>query len=232
MPAPSLRSTCNWIWVILGCCQGWVLSTSHTHTSCCYFGAAGPPPLLSPPLLLLKPQVGSWGVCLRILKSWASGEHHQQSAPAGPVRPPPCSGDAHPAAPLGRAGRRTPVSPNSILSCMLVPLNPSVLLVSPAKSNDGSQPQYPAVHAHLCFSQLREHLEHLELSPHGTGAAQPGLGRHHWAHSPVPRAGCHRAGLALSQVDFILQDSCAKVWAALVQGVLEGMDTWHEAGTQ
>lgn len=73
MPAPSLRSTCNWIWVILGCCQGWVLSTSHTHTSCCYFGAAGPPPLFSPPLLLLKPEVGSWGVCLRILKSWAPG---------------------------------------------------------------------------------------------------------------------------------------------------------------
>lgn len=47
MPAPSLRSTCNWIWVILGCCQGWVLSTSHTRTSCCYFRAAGPPPLLS-----------------------------------------------------------------------------------------------------------------------------------------------------------------------------------------
>lgn len=47
-----------------------------------------------------------------------------------------------------------------------------------------------------------------------------------------PELGCHRAGLALSQVDFILQDSCAKVWAALVQGVLEGMDTWHEAGTQ
>lgn len=47
MPAPSLRSTCNWIWVIFGCCQGWVLSTSHTCTSCCYFGAAGPPPLLS-----------------------------------------------------------------------------------------------------------------------------------------------------------------------------------------
>lgn len=41
-----------------------------------------------------------------------------------------------------------------------------------------------------------------------------------------------RAGLALSQVDFILQNSCAKVWAALVRVVLEGMDTWHEPGRQ
>lgn len=41
MPAPSLWHTCNCIWVILGCCQGWVLSTSHTRTSCCYFGADG-----------------------------------------------------------------------------------------------------------------------------------------------------------------------------------------------
>lgn len=51
MPAPSLWHTCNCIWVILGCCQGWVLSTSHTRTSCCYFGADGPPPLLLLPLL-------------------------------------------------------------------------------------------------------------------------------------------------------------------------------------
>lgn len=62
--------------------------------------------------------------------------------------------------------------------------------------------------------------------------SQEELGRHHWAHSPVPWAGCRRAGLALSQVDFILPDSCAKAWAALVRGVLEGMDTRREAGRQ
>lgn len=110
MPAPSLGSTCNWIWVILGCCQGWVLSTSHTHTSCCYFGAAGLPPLLSPPLLLLKPQVGSWGLCLRILKSGASGGAPSAVCPCRPCQTPTLLGEAHPAAPLCRAGSRTPGS--------------------------------------------------------------------------------------------------------------------------
>lgn len=57
------------------------------------------------------------------------------------------------------------------------------------------------------------------------------LGGHRWACRPSPQADCHRAGPALFQVDFILQNSCAKVWAPLVQGVLEGIPSMDKVGS-
>ena len=47
-----------------------------------------------------------------------------------------------------------------------------------------------------------------------------------WAPTST-QADCCRAGLALSQVDFILQNSCAKLWAA----VLEGAPSMDKAGS-
>jgi len=106
---------------------------------------------------------------------------------------------------------RTPLRSRSLQQRATMPPGPSAQLPVPV-----STWHEPA--------RLREHLEPwkspVAQAQHRQASKQ--LQGHHWARSPGHRADCRRAGLAPSQVDFILQSSCAKVWAALVQGVLEG----------
>lgn len=82
-------------------------------------------------------------------------------------------------------------------------------------------------------ARLREYLGPWKIPmaqvQHSQASEQ--LGGHRWVCSPVSWADCRRAGLALSQVDFILQNSCTKVWAALTQGVLEGIPSVDKVGS-
>lgn len=163
--------------------------------------------------------LGIWGSTISSLTLQALSDPH--SALGRFILLLPCAGlGAGPLDPHQHPGRG-----------VMAPLNPSVLSVSPAKSDEASQPHHPAAHAHLWFSWFREHLEHLELPAHGTARAVRGWEGTTGHTALFSRLAVARAGLALSQVDFILQNSCAKVWAALVQGILEGMDTWHEPGS-